>query len=61
MTWKPNIAVMVSTWTRLAPATSRDLKVRSGSSGVRVLAWRNAKPASSRAAPATRPHVLPDA
>src|ERR1700735_5380217 len=46
MTWKPIAAPMMSSCARLAPDTLREASRRSGSSGVRGVAWRTGDAAS---------------
>ena len=55
MTWNPIAAPMMSNCARLAPTTLREARARSGSSGVRAVAWRTANPAS-RATATTPAH-----
>src|SRR3954449_1797202 len=50
----PNIPATSSAWTRLAPVTLRERKIRRGMSGVRAVASRSTKAASSASATAPR-------
>ena len=45
-------------WTRFAPLTARERKIRSGTSGVFAVASRATKNASSASAVAPRPSVV---
>ena len=53
----PNMPATTTTWTRFAPATLRERKIRSGISGFDPRAWRATKPASSTSETAPRPTV----
>ncbi len=53
----PNSPATISICTRFAPVTLRERKIRSGTSGLAVRAWRATKAASSATAIPPRPSV----
>ena len=55
--WNPNMAEIARTWTRLAPETLRERKMRNGSSGLAAIACRATNPASRAPATAAQPIV----
>ncbi len=56
----PNMPATVSAWIRLAPATLRDRKIASGTSGFRAVASRATNAARSASEAAPRPIAAPE-
>ena len=56
----PKIPATIRIWTRFAPVTIRERKIRSGTSGFAASRWRTTNATSSPSATAPKPIVCSD-